>query len=185
MLHSFLKRVLPGYALEKNGKITLLTRGAKDPIFCLLPFWISQKKIKELSVFQKSCPSLIYLKRSYNLFPPSKKLLQTLQPLYFMTLLKDKSFLFYDRRYLKTTSGYYLLPPVSIKLSTYFKGRILQSLEEELLFPTRKSTPFYLGGDTTHRLLQPSYLDRLQKRQTLEISSSFSIYRFFKKILDD
>ncbi|MBX9924520.1 MAG: hypothetical protein K2Y01_10460 [Rhabdochlamydiaceae bacterium] len=180
----FLKSILSGYSLEKTGSLSFFLRDTNDPIFCLLPFWISQEKIRQLLSLQKTSHTLIYLKPLYNLCPPSQKLLLTLQPLYFMTPQKNKSFLFHDRRYLKTLSGPYLLPPLSISLSPRLKSPMIQSLEETLLFPSRRNTPFCFQGDTTHRLQQIEYLQRLQKRQTLEPSSSRPIYSFFKKILD-
>jgi len=81
-------------------------------------------------------------------------------------------------------SGYYLLPPISIKLSICLKNTGLQSLEEELFLPSRKNVPFYLEGDTTDKLQNSKYLERLQKRQILEKKSPLSIYKFLKKILD-
>lgn len=180
----FLKRILPGYTLQQKGNLSFFSRGPKEPIFCVLPLWTSQKKAQELCTLQKDCPYLVYLKPSRFLFSTSRKLLLALQPLYFMKPTKNKSFLFYDRRYLKTLSGLYLLPLVSIQLITHFKKTILKSLEKDLFFPCRENTPFYFQGDTTHRLLTPPYLERLQKRKSLETAPSLRALRFFKKFLD-
>lgn len=180
----FLRRILSEYQLMKKDNLVFFQRDAKVPIFCLLPFWISRKQSRELSIFQKTRSSLIFLQPLNRLLPPPKRLLLNLQPLYFLEPLKDKSFLFQDRRFLKTTSGLYLLPPVSIELSIYSKNNFLHSVDEELFFPSRKNTPFCFHGDTTHRLLQKAYLERLQKRKILDPAPSAPICKFIKKILD-
>ncbi len=181
---AFLRRILSEYQHTKKDNLVFFQRDAIDPIFCLLPFWISRKQSQELSNFPKNCSSLIFLQPLNNLLPPSKRLLLNLQPLYFLEPQKNKSFLFQDLRYLKTISGPYLLPPVSIQLSIYPKNHFLHSLDEEIFSPSRKNTPFCFHGDTTHRLLQAGYLERLQKRRTLDPSPSAPICKFIKKILD-
>lgn len=181
----FLKHILSEYRLEQQGSLFFFLKDPTDPMFCLLPFWMSQKKIKTLAVIQKSCPNLVYLRPLYRADPFFRKLLTSMQPLYFMTPGKDSSFLFDDRRYLHTVSEPYLLPPVSIKLSASFKNATLLSLEEELFFSSRQNVPFCFEGDTTHRLLNAKYLASLQKRKRLKKEPSHSVYKFLKKILDN
>lgn len=114
-----------------------------------------------------------------------KKNLLRIQPLYFLRK-ENGSYQLYDRRYLKTNSSLYLLPPVSTKLEFYSKDFFIEEQENGLLFPPRSSC-FYCKGDTTDRLKNPTHLSRLQakaqkKKQSLKLSEK--IFSFLKEKLD-
>ncbi len=91
-----------------------------------------------------------------------KKNISFPETLYLLKKEKD-TFTLYDRRYLKIPKGLYLLPPVALSLLFLPKTPFLKQKEEELFFPIRASS-FYCSGDTTSRLKNVSYLQRLESK---------------------
>ena len=114
-----------------------------------------------------------------------RKNLSSLQPLFFLKKEKD-TYSLHDRRYVKLIKGLYLLPPVTVTLTSFNKTPFLIRKENDLLFPVRTS-PFYYKGDTTCRLKNPFYLQRLellQKEKKLPLKGWEKIFLFLKEKLD-
>ncbi len=183
----FLQSKLPGYVVSNLKGFPLLTQDFGIPAFCLLPHSITLKKIKLLTSIQTPYPLIVWVlyEGLFSSFFFRKKLLLNTQPLYFIKKNTNNSFTLYDQRYLKIKKGLYKLPAVQIDISTFFlKTQDTQKIKQYFLYPQR-NTPFYFKGDTSDRLSHPPYLKALQTRVASQKKpSNFSIYGFFKKILD-
>ncbi len=182
MYLSFLQTKLPLHKLSLLEGFSILTKSDKDPIFCLLPKFPSLKKAIKISSFQIVWILPISEISSY-LF--RKKLLFTLQPLYFLFQNSDGSLSLYDYRYLKTENSIYKLPPVDVDITTlHLKTSELQE-KESLLFPKRDSL-FYFRGDTTDRLQYPSYEKALFLKKHHKLKKRISpFYLSLKRLIDD
>lgn len=114
-----------------------------------------------------------------------RKNLSSLHFLFFLKKEKD-TYSLHDRRYLKLIKGIHLLPPVAVTLISFNKTAFLIQKENELFFPSRASS-FYYQGDTTSRLKNPSYLQRLetlQKEKKLPLKIWEKTFLFLKEKLD-
>jgi len=175
----FLQSKLTGYSLSRLKELPLFVRSPQDPAFCLLPKLITLRKAEKLASLK--LPHLVWIlpvgPLSSHLVHP--KLLEILQPLYF---LSDHV---YDRRYLKAEKSLYKLPSLKVDISTFFlKTEQMQDKEKALFYPKRAFS-FYFKGDTTDRLLSTSYLKAIERRLDILKKPSLSfVYRFLQKTLD-
>lgn len=105
---------------------------------------------------------------------------------FYLLKREKKQYTLYDRRYLNSTLGPYLLPPVLVTLNLFPKTPLLKQKEKELFFQIR-SASFYCEGDSTSRLNNPSYLKRLEnnsKKQYTPTKLSKKIFLRLKQKLD-
>jgi hypothetical protein len=173
----YLKNKLDSYGISTLNSKPILFRDPEDPSFCIL-------KRNSLPEKTNHSHNLIWL--TPEPLPWSKrKMTQTPHPLYFFKKDKKAPFIAFDRRYLKTSSGFYELPPLLIDLSTFFiKTKEIQELEMQL-FGFQKVSKFYFKGETIDRLSHPLYLKALLDRQIQpnKIDRNFA-YLFIKKFID-
>lgn len=186
---SFLQNLLPDYSLVSLRKnMSLFIKEKKEPAFCLLPRLITPVILQKTMEIQVEYPFTFWiLPKPLTEFLLNKNpFFQILQPLYFLQK-EAHEFVLYDKRFLKLHKKLYKLPPLRVQLFNRFsKEESLKDTESSLLFPKRNN-PFYCKGDSSERLLHPSYLKSLITRKNISYNKenrAEKIYFVLKKLID-
>jgi|GEM_PF-5272871 len=139
-------------------------------------FWGSPSPAKLETIL----PEGVWITPNYRAF---KKNLLSNATVYLLRKEK-KSYFLYDRRYVKTKNGLYLLPPVELKNGELIRKTFSPEDREETFFFPKKTSSFYLKGDFVSRLGNPDFLKNFKEKPPGQIKIFERLFLYAKRKLD-